>query len=292
MLALWAVFLLSALVISWALDIDSRLAVSGEGTRMLKAEAAACSGAEVALHPVVNPGSPNLSRQVGEAKYEARLTGEGGRLHLNYLAGGAVREAGAALLKQYLQNKGIDLNERDLMVDSLQDWIQLSTGIHRLNAPPESDTYHPPHQPLNRVEELKQVAGWADFTSQPGWDEDFTVNSRGPVDLNWASRDVLLALFGSDRTNMVDRFLQLRQGTDGVDGTEDDVHFKSSVEAAGAFPGLRPDQLQTLEQAGLITFTSNIFRVTSVGTSRRATRTVQVVFMKAQQPSVITWKEF
>ena len=51
MLALWALFLLSALVISWALDIDSRLSISGEGTRMLKAEAAACSGAEIALHP-------------------------------------------------------------------------------------------------------------------------------------------------------------------------------------------------------------------------------------------------
>src|ERR1700687_2355664 len=63
MLALWALFLLSALVISWALDIDSRLSLSSEGTRMLKPEAAACSGAEVALHPMVNPGSSNLRGQ-------------------------------------------------------------------------------------------------------------------------------------------------------------------------------------------------------------------------------------
>src|SRR5437763_16633225 len=64
MLALWAIFWLSALIISWALDIDSRLSVSGDGTRMLKAEAVACSGAEVALHPAVNPDSPNLSGQL------------------------------------------------------------------------------------------------------------------------------------------------------------------------------------------------------------------------------------
>src|SRR5438046_1204213 len=64
MLALWAIFLLSALVISWALDIDSRLSLSGEGARMLKAEAVACSGAEVALHPAVTPGSRNLSGQL------------------------------------------------------------------------------------------------------------------------------------------------------------------------------------------------------------------------------------
>ena len=89
MLALWALFLLSALVISWALDIDSRLSLSGDGARMLKAEAVACSGAEVALHPAVKPGSPNLSGELDNgATYQARLTGEGGRLNLNWLVAG------------------------------------------------------------------------------------------------------------------------------------------------------------------------------------------------------------
>src|SRR5437763_4092600 len=88
MLALWALFLLSAMVISWALDIDSRLSISGEGMRVLKAEAAACSGSEIALHPFVNPGSSNLSVQVQSgASYEARLTGEGGRIDINWLVG-------------------------------------------------------------------------------------------------------------------------------------------------------------------------------------------------------------
>src|SRR5260370_38413253 len=88
MLARWALFLLSALVISWALDIDSRLSISGEGTRMLKAEAVACSGAEVALHPLVNPGSANFTGQLSDATYEAKETGEGGRLDVNWLVAG------------------------------------------------------------------------------------------------------------------------------------------------------------------------------------------------------------
>ena len=76
LLALWALFLLSALVISWALDIDSRLALSSEGTRMLKAEAVACSGAEVALNPATKPGSPNLKGQLNNrATYDARTHG-------------------------------------------------------------------------------------------------------------------------------------------------------------------------------------------------------------------------
>ncbi len=112
MLALWALFLLSALVISWALDIDSRLSLSGDGARMLKAEAVACSGAEVALHPAVKPGSPNLSGELDDgATYEARLTGEGGRLNLNWLVAGEAPDR-LEILRRYLEHKGVDLNER------------------------------------------------------------------------------------------------------------------------------------------------------------------------------------
>src|SRR2546423_5971447 len=107
MLALWALFLLSALVISWALDINTRLSLSGDATRMLKAEAAACSGAEVALHWAVNPGSPNLSSQLGSgARYQARLTGEGGRININWIVAGELPDH-LGILRRYLENKGI-----------------------------------------------------------------------------------------------------------------------------------------------------------------------------------------
>ncbi|MGH8163927.1 MAG: hypothetical protein ACREP1_06295, partial [Rhodanobacteraceae bacterium] len=56
LLSLWALFLLSAMIIGWALDIDSRITLNGEASRNLEAEAAACSGAEVALDPSVESG--------------------------------------------------------------------------------------------------------------------------------------------------------------------------------------------------------------------------------------------
>ena len=293
MLALWALFLLSALVISWALDINSRLAVSSEGTRMLKAEAGACSGAEVALHPRVNPGSPNLNGQLAnDANYKAKLTGEGGRLNINWLVAGENPDR-VAILRQYLQNKGIDLNERDTMIDSLLDWVEPSEGLHRLNAPPESDDYHPAHALLTRIEELKKVAGWADFTATPGWDDDFTVSTtmQSGIDLAWASRDVLLALPGITN-DMVDRFLQVRQGPDGIDGTEDDGEI-SGIDEALAILGLNPPQSNLLKQSGLISFKVPVFRVVSVGTSGKTTRTVQMVFSRlGATPQLITWREF
>src|SRR5260370_16738080 len=79
MLALWALFLLSAMLISWALDIDSRLTLSGNANRVLEAEAMACSGAEVALHPNIKPDSLNLRRQINRREnYDGLITGEGG----------------------------------------------------------------------------------------------------------------------------------------------------------------------------------------------------------------------
>lgn len=289
MLALWAIFLLSALVISWALDIDSRLSISGEGTRLLRAEALACSGAEVALNPAINPGSPSLSGQLdGGGTYEARLVGEGGRLDVNWLVAGEDPQK-LEILRRYLENKGIDLNEREAMVDALLDWVSPSVGLHHLNAPPETDDYRPPHTLLTQIEELKKVAGWADFTATPGWDDDLTVNSREGIDLAWASRDVLLALPGMN-PDVVDRFLQLRQGPDGIDGTEDDMQFNGISDALAALGlnGQAAQQIQTF-----VTYKRPIFRATSVGIAGNAKRTVQMVFRRVGVvPQLITWKEF
>ena len=288
MLSLWALFLLSAMVISWAVEIDSRLALSGNSNRVLEAEAMACSGAEVALNPIIRPGSPNLRRQMeGRQSYEARITGEGGRLNLNWLLAGEdpVR---LGILRTYLENKGVDLNERDLMIDALLDWVEPNTGLHHLNAPPEGDDYHPAHTLFTRIDELKKVAGWAKFTSAPGWDEDFTLNSGGPIDLAWASRDVLLALPGMTE-GVVDRFLLLRRGPDGIDGTADDPPLKSLEDVRAAL-GLSAEQFKQL--AGLVGLRDQVIRIVSIGKSGGATRVVQMVVRKVNNvPQLITWKE-
>ena len=118
MLALWALFLLSAMVIAWALDIDSRLTLSGNASRVVEAEAMAASGAEVALSPAVETGSSALHGSLGQNQtYNAQITGEGGRLNLNWVLAGENPQR-LAVLRQYLEVKGIDLNERDRMMDA------------------------------------------------------------------------------------------------------------------------------------------------------------------------------
>jgi Type II secretion system (T2SS), protein K len=288
MLALWALFLLSAMVISWALDIDSRLTLSGAANRGLAAEAMAASGAEVALHPSVKPSSPNLHRALGtRGSYDVRITGEGGRLNLNWLTAGEdpIR---LEILRKYLELKGVDLNERDRMMDALLDWVDPNTGVHHLNAPPETADYRPPHTPLTSVEELRKIFGWGEFTSQPGWEDDFTIDSSGPIDLAWASRDVLRALPGM-RDDFVDRFLQLRRGPDGIDGTADDAQFKNLADVQYAL-GLSPEQFQQL--AALVGFNDQVMRILSVGKSGNIARTVKMIVRKSGNiPQVIVWKE-
>jgi general secretion pathway protein K len=288
MLSLWALFLLSVMVISWALDIDSRLALSGNANRVLAAEAMASSGADVALHPNIAPGSPNLHRQMGARdSYEVRVTGEGGRLNLNWLTAGE-DPTRVAILRRYLSLKGIELNDLDTMMDSLLDWVSPNTGLHHLNAPEETDDYHPAHAPLTSVEDLKKVFSWTEFTSRPGWDEDFTINSSGPIDLAWASRDVLRALPGM-KDDLVDRFLQLRRGPDGIDGTADDVPFNNLTDVQSAL-GFTAPQFQQI--AGLVGFKDQVFRILSVGKSGNVTRSVRMVVRKAGNiPQLISWKE-
>ena len=294
LLALWALFLLSAMVIAWALNINSRLAYSSNENRMLEAEAMASSGANIALCREISPSSPNLHRQMEDGeRYDVQITGECGRLNLNFFTQGEDPNK-LRILRQYLNLKGIDINDLDVMIDSLLDWVSPTKGLQHLNACPESDNYHPAHAPLASMDELKKICGWAEFTSKPGWDEDFTiVGTCGAIDLAYASRDVLRALGIPD--DFVDRFLQLRQGPDGIDGTADDAQMDQQT--AFAMLGLNAAKLPLGGIQNLVVFKSPnaVFRIVSAGKSGDVTRSVEMVVQKQVlgigHPQVFSWKE-
>jgi general secretion pathway protein K len=286
MLALWALFLLSALVINWALDIDSRITLSGHDSRSLEAEAAACSGAEIALDPDVEAGDSVLTGSLGRNQtYDARITGEGGRINLTWLVAGENPQR-IEILRKFLEIKGVELNQRERMIDCLLDYVD-PDDLPRLNGAEKSDNYQPKNALLQRIEELKEVRGWEEFTAQPNWEDDFTLYSSGPIDLAWASREVLLSLPGMNEP-IVDRYLELRRGPDGIDGTPDDPLFESLDQVRVAL-GFSTEQFAQL--SGLVGFKDKIARVTSVGKSGDATRTVQMIIRKSGIPQMIRWKE-
>lgn len=293
MLALWALFLLSGMIISWTLDINTRLTISGSANRLLEAEAMACSGAEVAMHPSAKPGIAALHGSFApNQSYEAHITGEAGRLNINRIATAAIADPHSPygeLLRKYLEVKGVDLNDRDQMIDSLLDWID-PDNLVRLNGAENDADYKPANQPLRTVEDLKRIRGWEDFTSRPDWDADFTLSTPDlGIDVNWASRDVLLALPGMTE-GVVDRFISIRRGPDDIEGTEDDVRFTDRTQVQIALGLTTPQftQIQTLISA---TPNDSVVRIVSVGKSGGVTRTVRMVVMKPG-PRLISWKEY
>ena len=291
MLALWALFLLSAMVISWALDINSRLTNSGLTNRALEAEAMACSGAEIALAlPPNKPWSPLLKGSLARGQsFDARITGEGGRLDLNKLIAGE-NPTRIEVLRKFLEVKGIDLNDRDHMIDCLLDWVD-PDNLFRVNGAEDEPGYKPADKPLTSLDEVKRIRGWEEFTSRADWDTDLTLNSgSGQIDINWASRDVLLSLPGVTEAN-ADQFLTMRRGPDGIEGTEDDVNFKN-IEEVGVALGISVAQARQLQGANLITFNDTVLRITSIGKSGTVTRTVRMVINKqGNSIRLLSWKE-
>lgn len=287
LLSLWALFLLSAVVISWALDIDARLTLNGNASRVMEAEAMAASGSEIAMHPAVKPKSPLLRGGTTRTQtYEARITSEGARLNLNWVVAGE-NPLRLELLRKFLETKGIELNDRDRMIDCLLDWVD-ADNLTRLNGAEDDEDYKPMNTLLARIDDVKRIRGWQEFTSQEDWDAQLTVNSTGPVDLLAAPRDLLLALPGMSE-RVVDQFLELRAGPDEVEGTEDDPEFKNLAEVRVAL-GFTTEQYKAI--GPLVGFRDQVVRVVSVGRSGEVTRTVQMVIRKAgNTPQLITWKE-
>ena len=288
MLALWALFLLSAMVISWALDIDTRISLSGNANRVLEAEAMACSGTEVALHPAVKPGSSVLKGDFGSTQhYEVRITGEGGRLNLNWLLAGE-NPVRLEMLRRYLEMKGVDLNERDRMIDCLLDWVD-PDNLVRLNGAENEGDYQPPNELLTRIEDLKKVKGWKDFTATPGWEDDFTAQQHrtGRYHVGFAFRSarapgnepirssIAFSICGEARTKLKARRT---------------ISQLQSLEEVRTALGLSPEQFK--EMSPLIGFRDPVERIISIGKSGSVTRVVQMVVRKTGNiPQLITWKE-
>jgi type II secretory pathway component PulK len=106
----------------------------------------------------VDPGDSVLRGSLGKNQsFDAHITGEGGKLNLTWIVAGENPQR-LAILRKYLEVKGIDLNQREHMIDCLLDFVD-PDNIPRLNGAEEDDNYHPKNALLQRIEELKQVKG-------------------------------------------------------------------------------------------------------------------------------------
>jgi type II secretory pathway component PulK len=157
LLVMWALILLASAVLVWARWIQQDIALSGDANRQLEARAMAGSGVAMALHPMVSQQTPWLTEELAEGMgYKVQMMSEGGRLHLNWLLTGEDPRK-LTMFRQWLEWKGVEFKDREVLIDSLLDYMD-GDDLKRLNGVEAEGDYIPANRPLQTIEELEEVA--------------------------------------------------------------------------------------------------------------------------------------
>ncbi len=306
LVVLWALMILSVAIFAWASGIKHQIGLHAQANRTMEARAMAHSGLAVALHPLVTKlTSELLEEQFGaDFGYRVRMVSEGGKLNVNFLLQGE-DPAKVIVFKQWLEMHGLGFKEREAFVDCLLDWID-QDDLHRLNGVEDDGDYHPPNLgKLLSVDELAQVRGGDALAASPGWRDELTVDSGGPVDLGAAPVEILRLIPGLGEAR-IQRFIAYRAGKDGIDGTADDPPLgpaaapgrpgRAGAPTAPSIPVFSALGLSDQQIAAVRVFATDapdpVMRILSEGRSGKEIRQVEVVARKGGgNPLILSWKE-
>lgn len=123
-----------------------------------------------------------------------------------------------------------------------------------------------------------------------------TIYGDGPVNINTASKEVLVALGLPD--GLADKVLSARRGKDGIDGTGDDHIFLKTFDIASevnAVIQLNLDEaraIDALNMKGLLTTNSFYYTIEATGklAGSSAPKSVRAVY-SSREDKIIYWKE-
>lgn len=150
--------------------------------------------------------------QLGDGFYTVSIMGEAGKLDIN--------KSSEVLLKNLLLNSGIKEDAADSLVDCIMDWKDPS-GMTRLHGA-GNDYYMSlpvPYSikgaPFDTLDELLLVKGVTPALlygngSQKGINDFLTVNGLGQINLNYAPKEVLMAVPGMS-ADISDNIIRFRQ---------------------------------------------------------------------------------
>ena len=315
-IVLWVVLVLSLLISGFAFTMHVETQVASYARKELKAEMLARSGVEVArmqliLHQQSATESgfdaPNqlwatnellyVDHELGEGTFNVKVTDEESKIPVN--------GATDVQLKRLMGLLNVDPADGDVIVDSIQDWIDVD-DLTKLNGA-ESDYYlslSPPYRaknaPLDRVEELLLIRGVTPelFHGTPATDQDpaqpgladlFTATTSGTINVNTASAIVLQAMLGLDE-GQAQAVVTHRDGPDGISGTDDDMPFHTADEFFAAIGNRDPAARQAMQ--GLVTVSSSFFTVKSTGTVGGVKRTVLTTLRRdGTTIQIVMWRE-
>lgn len=287
LLVLWAILMLTGAITVWMAWIHNDLELAADRTHEMEARAMALSGIAIGKHPLVSERTPGLQEELdGQRGFRVRIVGEGGKLNINWLLAGEDPRK-LAILGLWLEMHGLDFKQRETLVDCLLDYVD-ADNLKRLNGAEEDENYIPANRPFQSLDEIELVKNVGPLLVSPGWKEELTIYSQGPIDLSAANESILRMLPGMSEARIT-RFLIIRRGRDGVDGTNDDYQFRNLAEIQ-SFLGFTAAQFR--EMSSLVVAKDQTQRIISEGRAGNVSRQLEVVVRKGgSNPAILLWQE-
>lgn len=256
----------------------------------IEARQAAEKGIAIAANPVVQPWEQPLLHQQFEdgTGFRASLSSEGKVFNINYI----LIQRDKALMRIILDSWGIETEDASAITDALVDWVDDGDGEENNGA--EFDYYEtegfsnrPFNRPFYDLDEMRLVRGM-DLVeaARPDWRNWFTLWSDGPLDLNYASPELVAVAAEVDIEDAV-LLVQQIDGADGIRATEDDAYLGNASEA---FPILGLSEEEALRIGSRFTagdITSGVIRIESIGFSGDAQRKIVLVLRNRRGNPVI-----
>ncbi len=264
MLVIGVVSLLVAIVIGLRVASEASWDESTLSRMRFQAKMLAESGANLALHPDIQPGDPILVQDFGDGRgFRVRIRTEGGRIPVSALSTTAMIETTSELFTRW----GLDATQAAIAAESLADWVDgdseaRSNGAEQAYYAGLDHPEYPTNEPLVSLETMLLVRGMdAVARIQPLWRDYFTLYGSGTIDLNSAPADLIEAVLDVDPDNAMN-FISARAGGDGLLDTDDDEPITDTNEAQQLL-GLTSDAWN--EKSSIITLIGDIRRIESTG---------------------------
>ena len=289
-LVLWSIAFLAGLVVLVAGIVGDWVNAEIRAEKTFRARQMALSGIAIGLSPQVKTGDPLLKNGSPQTEgFEVKLGDESGKINPNYW----VAQNNRDIFMRLFESWGVDDELRDEAIDGLVDWIDADDfrslhGAERAEYEAAGRPGFPPNRPLLNIREMEAVLGLDEvLAAQEDWKSFFTVWYNGKINIQYASEPLLEAL--AELTPEQCRALfELREGPDGIEGSEDDVKFESIDEAAGLI-GAKGSQLEALE--AFFDVAGSVRRIESTGFCNGIKHKIVVITPANGGGQIMNWEE-
>ena len=298
-MVLWAIALLAAMALLLAGIIEGWITEETREGKQFKARQQALSGLAIAMDASIKPSDPLLSQQSGDGDegYKVLIKDESGLINPNTLLGATPDRRD--LLEQLFTAWGLKAAQSEAAGDGLYDW-QNPSPFHSLHGAKQSEYAAigqaglPPGAPFTSPDEMALVIGFGPvMDAQPDWRSYFTTYYNGKINVLHAPKSILTDLVGLT-SEQADQWISLRNGKDGIEGTDDDLKVDTIDHAAdlmGANSAQRTMLLAACDVSG------SVRRIESTGFFHGVKHRITVIFAAGStlnptsQGNLLGWSE-